>query len=356
MTDRTGLGSGCRSVALAEALVAFIDGAAGEGASSALSSLLLMFMFGVVALCLVREQRAAERRKRFEAFMAEEAEPAFPNASPSPWGAGGSRQLGPTWCEHHGLRASALVDALATTAASPTPQASVPSAVCGTSPAAALSPASLCSGAAAAAAIDAAADEAALRSSICHAARKDIEERKERRRVAAEEVRQAALRAERVAAEEAAKTALHAMAREMGTAQAPSAPRADVSFDAVAETPTTEKGGGAATATPAAAVPLPTPPQGAQEAPVAQAAGPRGIVSPQVAARLAQLSQPSPEAPTPTPEVSLGGTTPVQVPTMQEDSAAAPSRAAPLASAPVTSGGASLALAEAEFLSALDDL
>ena len=87
-----------RSVALAEALVALIDGAAGEGTSNVLGAMLLAVLIGVVWLCLMRERRAAERRKRFEAFMAEEGEALQAPPVASPWSLAhprGGRQLGP---------------------------------------------------------------------------------------------------------------------------------------------------------------------------------------------------------------------------------------------------------------------
>ena len=196
-----------RSVALAEALVELIDGAGGEGTSNTLGWMLSIVALGVFALCLLRERRAAERRKRFEAFMAEEAESLHEGSSvqtPGRWSLGSPhcRKLGPSWSE------SAV-----------SPQAWLPGSK---TPSAAQKPFSeesqhtissaLAIGSSMCAHSD---DEEKLRKSVRDAARRDIEERKERRRIAAEEARVEALREERATAEEHVRAQLNAKAQEI---------------------------------------------------------------------------------------------------------------------------------------------
>ena len=89
-----------RSVAFAEALVAMIDERAGKGTSVWLLLAGSVAALACVARCALHEQRAADRRLRYEAYMAEEAELRAPVAAtrgsnhspfaPTP----GSRRLG----------------------------------------------------------------------------------------------------------------------------------------------------------------------------------------------------------------------------------------------------------------------
>ena len=95
-----------RSVAFAEALVAMIDERAGKGTSGWLLLAGSVAALACVARCALHEQRAADRRLRDEAYMAEEAELRAPVAAtrgsnhspfaPTP----GSRRLGDAPLRH----------------------------------------------------------------------------------------------------------------------------------------------------------------------------------------------------------------------------------------------------------------
>ena len=201
-----------RSVALAEALIALIDGSGGEGTSGTLGTLISLMTLGLVALCTLREKRAAERRKRFEEFMKSDESETLQGGlgSPTPFKAPHYSQLGPAWTESTGMHESVLADALGTAAPHPTasslrmpPREVLPSPQPAgdalLEPYATLPPA-------------APENDEAVRQSMRDAARRDIEERKERRRAAAEDARNEALRAERAVAEERVRAQLQAKA------------------------------------------------------------------------------------------------------------------------------------------------
>jgi hypothetical protein len=234
-----------RSVALAEALIALIDGAGGEGASSWLGFLLLLCSVSLTILCTLREKRAQERRRRFEAFMGEEAESlreavTVPN---TPWGMGGSPraagrsrfQLGPSPSpmpsaaqagadDPSRRHAHALAEAMLVGARADCTNSLDASSASGvTLPAS--SPPDTAKGAAkvaaatavvAAAAAEAEAEsEAAMRRSMQDAARRDLEERKEKRRQLIEQTKLDAIRQERKEAEESAREQLRARAKAL---------------------------------------------------------------------------------------------------------------------------------------------
>ena len=305
-----------RSVALAEALAAIIDAEMGEGASSWLGFFLLFGGVGLVILCTLRERRAEERRRRYAAFMSEEAETLRPvsHTGPcTPWTAMATphqRKLGPSWDEAHADGGvprghSALADAIGTAAEAGAGGAEGAEATAQRAKAAAAARA-----AAEREAARAEAEADVLRQSVRDAARRDIEERKERRRKELEDTREAALRAERAEAAEAAKVELQEQARA-ALRPPPDAP------PAAAETPTAP----VASLTPA---------------PIA----PTQATTPATAAAVS----PPPAAFAPPPPIA---TTP-----MASISAPAPPPAAATTPAPAS---ANLAAAEAEFLAALDD-
>ena len=300
------------SVALAEALVAIIDGAGGEGTSSTLGSFLMVATLGLVALCTLRERRAQERRKRFEAFMATEEVETLGLGSPTPWTSPQCRKLGPAWTEATGMRETAFADALGTSApphassirsptaaaAQPSPQS--PGLQAATDVLVGMPPA-------------APEDDELLRQEVRDAARRDIEERKERRRAAAEEARHEALRAERAEAEERARAQLQAKAQGLqlpatAPAASPSPASAATLFERAAQPP-----------------PISTPTASLATTTTDAAATASAVWSP----------------PPPATALSPPSTTP------------APPQTSPAAS---TVASASLAQAEAEFLDALDDL
>ena len=328
------------SVALAEALVMLIDGEMGEGASSWLGFFLLLGGVSLVILCTLREKRAEERRKRYEAFMTEEAESLRGNLNAySPWAGGRTpqhgRQLGPSWAEAHAEeetsnatpRASALADAISGSAMSGL--ASTPTRVsAGMAGTRMVSSAEReLAAAREAAAQEAAAREAArkeeaqseaLRRSVRDAAYRDITERKEMRRRLAEETRESAIQVERAAAEESARAEL-AQAVKNSQAKARVLPER--------ETP------------PAAPPPAATVLHVATPA----AATPPVVAAPAITpATAVAASTPSPNVPAvPAPAVAV-----VSPPPVAEQPAVTPTSAPP----------AKLAAAEAEFLAALDDL
>lgn len=334
------------SVALAEALVAFIDGAAGEGTSSTLSTLGMISMVGLVTLCAVRERRAAERRRRFEAFMAEEAESlhsAGPVA-PSPWGLASPdcRRLGPAWIEQEdsGMRRSVLAEALGTSAPLPKSTAPLPGGAAPAQPLAALPLAPPPPAPVPVGDVGAPEDDEALRRSVRDAARRDIEERKERRRVAAEEARLEAERTEREAAEQSARAELQAKAQGLRTGTPVSPP------PAAQVTPATQAppAGQATPATPLTADPMQTRPvvASAQTSAVTPATAPAFVQPPPPAAA------PAPAQPQ-APVSSVAAATPGGV-------APLPAAAVSDRPAPASATTSELARAEAEFLDALDDL
>eukprot|EP00965_Chrysotila_dentata_P161882 5346369-Pleurochrysis_carterae.AAC.3 len=107
------------SVQLAEALVALIDGAAGNGSAQWVFFFLLLACCAGVLRCGMREHQAAVKQKRFEAYMAEETETgrtpfSVPRACRQlgPWaGAPAASSAGPqSWVGD----AKALADALGT--------------------------------------------------------------------------------------------------------------------------------------------------------------------------------------------------------------------------------------------------
>ena len=208
------------SVALADALVAMIDEAGGAGTSSFLGFLLLLGGVSCIIFCTLREKREGERRKRFEAFMHEEGESlsSITRGSITPWS---SRNLGPEPGRRHDValgHARALADAMGMAPAGGAEVGEAATVACGDSDS------RLDTGVRAAAstpeaklvmAEEAKKDEAeaeALRLALRDAARRDIEERKERRRALAEETRQSAAKLERAAAEESARAELRTRA------------------------------------------------------------------------------------------------------------------------------------------------
>ena len=262
-----------RSVALAEALVAMIDEAGGKGASSLFGAMLLLCGIVCIGVCTLREKRAEERRRRYEAFMADESE-SLKSATPragasargagrfpgSPWGlaTAQSRRLGPAPPAPHATAAAdgharALADAIghgAPGGCSASQQAYSSARPTGGGDLSALAAAERAekdatADAAAAAKMEAAEAEA-LRKAMREAARRDIEERKERRRALNEETRQSALRVERAAAEEQARAELQlrtkmasvqsgkGLASPPAAAPAPAAPTDAAAMDAPA--------------------------------------------------------------------------------------------------------------------------
>jgi len=217
-----------RSVAFAEALVAMIDERAGKGTSVWLLLAGSVAALACVARCALHEQRAADRRLRYEAYMAEEAELRAPVAAtrgsnhspfaPTP----GSRRLGD----------APLYDTLATDRL-----------------AAALGSGDGGGGddggggadaAAAAAAADAVSPEAAATltaASVREAARRDHEERKQLKREQAALARKQAERAARDEREERARAKLVAKTQQAlddARREAAAAPAADAAPPAAA--------------------------------------------------------------------------------------------------------------------------
>lgn len=395
------------TVALAEALVAMIDEAGGEGTSTWLGYWLLALGILGGVWCSVREKRAAERKRRYAAFMAEEMEmlhgrdAPFDARSPSGKLAGsGGRQLGPWASEPRGAKGTdSLASALASVPLSPLGCSDAPSGGSGGAcrsdgfaqgrPAVARAAGRVtvplpdsCAradnarpgddgtppvpGAQAASAgrrdscqdelpaipthpaggggvgVDAPVatelsaeaakrNEDALRDAVRTAARRDIEERKQQRRLQAEDARESALVAERAAAELAVRQKLQCQTQLAL----------------------------AATAAAAAVV-------GGQDSPCAQPFAEGDSAASDVpAAQSASAVGPVAEA---TPEVAAPAAVPPQLPTEPLRATAAAAAATdtaitatagsvPLAAvAAVEAERAALASAEAEFLAALDDL
>ena len=212
-----------RSVAFAEALVAMIDERAGKGTSVWLLLAGSVAALACVARCALHEQRAADRRLRYEAYMAEEAELRAPVAAtrgsnhspfaPTP----GSRRLGD----------APLYDTLATDRLA----AALGSGDGGGGGADA---------AAAAAAADAVSPEAAATltaASVREAARRDLEERKQLKREQAALARKQAERAARDEREERARAKLVAKTQQAlddARRQTAAAPAADAAPPAAA--------------------------------------------------------------------------------------------------------------------------
>ena len=246
-----------RSVALADALVAMIDEAGGKGTSSLVGTLLILFGIGCVVLCTMREKRADERRKRFEAFMADESEALKARSTGgmpgSPWGlvTPHSRQLGPPAPPAGGpardVHTRALADAIGqgsefgSSGRNVLPSGGHAQHACA---AQGQRERLLREHEAADDTADAARAEAALKAkaealhrSVRDAARRDIEERKEKRRALAEETRQSAMRLDRAAAEEKARAELQQRIQAMRPA-ATSTPIVSVASSCEAETAT----------------------------------------------------------------------------------------------------------------------
>jgi len=325
-----------KSVALAEALVAIIDSAGGEGTSGTLGTFLMIMIIGGVALCSVRERRAAERRRRFEAFMAaEEAETLHGGAgslgSPNAWMSPHCRKLGPTWSETAGARESALADALGTVAPRPASSTRSPKGALTASAAPTDQPhvASQSSPEPGSDMPDVLVsvpatpeDDEKLRQSMRDAARRDIEERKERRRAAAEEARNEALRVERAEAEERARAQLQAKALGMAQTETISLPLGTIAN---------------LSGHPGQAVQQQhVPPIASASPPVASSDG-----------DVTRSAEPS-LAPSSTPVPS--------VPPLRATEVAKRASSHPTAQSAGRPEAASLAQAEAEFLDALDDL
>ena len=247
-----------RSVALADALVAMIDEAGGKGTSSLVGTLLILFGIGCVVLCTMREKRADERRKRFEAFMADESEALKARSTGgmpgSPWGlvTPHSRQLGPPAPPADGpapdVHTRALADAIGQGAEFGSNGRNVLPSGGGHAQHACAAQGQrerlLREHDAADDAADAARAEAAMKAkaealhrSVRDAARRDIEERKEKRRALAEETRQSAMRLDRAAAEEKARAELQQRIQAMRPA-ATSIPVVSVASSCEAEAAT----------------------------------------------------------------------------------------------------------------------
>ena len=266
-----------RSVELAEALVAMIDNAAGEGTSSWLGFFLLLGGAALIFICTLREKRAQERRERFEKFMAVADEGESLNGASTPWGAlttprrpgrggGGAPQPpGTAGAADEGVlmaHARALADAMGIGAASS--RANTPmgmAAAAGAAAEAAVAAREAAAGARPpappplsphaaqrAAQIAAEAEEEAVKEAVKQAALRDIEERKERKRLQAEQMREKALQAEREAEEETAREELRRRTQEMAEGAEPTPSPANSAATPPAPSPAKEDGLAAAEA------------------------------------------------------------------------------------------------------------
>ena len=206
----------------------------------------------------MREKRADERRKRFEAFLADESEALKARSTGgmpgSPWGlvTPHSRQLGPPAPPADGpapdVHTRALADAIGQGAEFGSNGRNVLPSGGGHAQHACAAQGQrerlLREHDAADDAADAARAEAAMKAkaealhrSVRDAARRDIEERKEKRRALAEETRQSAMRLDRAAAEEKARAELQQRIQAMRPA-ATSIPVVSVASSCEAEAAT----------------------------------------------------------------------------------------------------------------------
>ncbi|KAL3926818.1 MAG: hypothetical protein SGPRY_003122 [Prymnesium sp.] len=216
------------SVALAEALVAMIDEAGGEGTSSRLAVTSVLGLSALTLWCLRRERKAVERRRRFEEFMAEEqrmlhsSEPVHLSLPVS------CRQLGPTADEARGLNASAMAEALGMSGGGGASHASLPPSKPPTRTHCVVE-----RSAASPEARERVEDKASVEEEkeeermhfefrgglVAWQVRQDIEERKAQRRAATEEAREKAAAEKREAAEQAVLQQLRGEAQMMRQAQ-----------------------------------------------------------------------------------------------------------------------------------------